>query len=174
MFVIRMVRIGGMSTGELRRELELRGVKVNQAGEELFANPAFTTAKESFSIECVELSVADLGYSTGVTFEALSQKAAELGLALCPLEVGPHLRLQYLDQPEGFLGHPPSEHRAPPGSLTIASPMLSEEYEIPKGFYLRKINGELWLRGYWSGPEHLWSPEDRLVFCRPGGEECRR
>jgi hypothetical protein len=168
MFVTRTVRVGGKTRDQLRRELELRGVKLNESGEELFANPAFTTAKESLLIECVELSVADLGFAAGATIEALSKKAAELGLALCPLEVGPHLRLQYLDQPEGFLGYPPSQHRAPPGSLTVASPALAEDHETPKGFYLRKISGVLWLRGYRSGPEHMWSPKDRLVFCRPG------
>lgn len=165
MMVSRIVRIGGKSKSQLRHELELAGVKLNPAGEELFANAAFTTAAESFQVECVELSVNDLGFTTGVTFEALASIAAELGLALCPLEVGPHLRLQYLDQPEGFLGQPPSQHCAPPGSLTIASPPLNDEYETPKGFYLRKTCGELWLRGYWSGPEQLWSPADRLVFC---------
>jgi hypothetical protein len=35
--------------------------------------------------------------------------------------------------------------------VTIASPALTDDYETPKGFYLLKICGELWLRGYWSG-----------------------
>ena len=95
------------------------------------------------------------------------QRSAELGLSLCPLELAPHLRLQYLDQPEGYSGHPPSQHRAPPGSITVASAQLSEDDDLPKGFYLRRIEGVLWLRGYRCGAEHIWSPEDHFVFCRP-------
>jgi hypothetical protein len=86
---------------------------------------------------------------------------------LCPLELGPHPRLQFLDQPEGHLGHPSSKHRAPHGSITVASRPLTEDYETPKGFYLRRIDGVLWLRGYCSAPDDIWNPEDRLVFCRP-------
>jgi hypothetical protein len=44
---------------------------------------------------------------------------------------------------------------------------LAQDESIPKGFYLRRIEGILWLRGYRSGPEHLYSPEDRFVFCCP-------
>jgi hypothetical protein len=46
------------------------------------------------------------------------------------------------------------------------SPMLSPEDEFPKGFYLRRIKGELWLRGYRAGAEHVWSSGDHLLFGR--------
>lgn len=163
----RVVRVGGASKDELRRELELGGVRLNKSGEELFGNPAFTTSTETCLLECVEVAVSELGHSFGATMEAILHSVGKLGLALCPLEVGPHFRLQYTDQPEGFLGYPASQNCAPPGSLTVVSPALSPDHETPKGFYLRKINGELWLRGYRSGPEHVWSVRDRLLLCRP-------
>lgn len=47
----------------------------------------------------------------------------------------------YLDQPEGYSGHPIQQHRAPVGSITIASEILTEDEDFPKGFYLRRING---------------------------------
>jgi hypothetical protein len=47
----------------------------------------------------------------------------------------------------------------------VISTELTEDHDVPKGFYLRRIEGALWLRGYRSGPEHVWSPEDRIVFC---------
>lgn len=169
MFASRFVRVGGKSRDELRKELEHSGVKLNQAGEEILKSPAFITCAQSYLLECVEVTVSGLGHPDGAAMEALLRSATELDLALCPLEVGPHLRLQYLDQPEGFLGHAPSQHRAPPGSLTVASPPLSADHDVPTGFYLRKISGELWLRGYRSAPEHPWSPEDHLLFCRPSG-----
>jgi hypothetical protein len=29
---------------------------------------------------------------------------------------------------------------------------------------LRRIDGVLWLRGYRSGPEHIWNQDDHFVF----------
>lgn len=159
--------MGGVTKGELLAELESQGVQLNEAGRTLFAHDQFTTAPTTSILTAVELAVADLGLAVGGTIGEIHQRAAQLGLSLCPLELGPHLRLQFLDQPEGSVGHPPSQHRAPPGSITVASPEPVQDESIPKGFYLRRIEGILWLRGYRSGLEHLWSPEDRLVFCCP-------
>jgi hypothetical protein len=75
--------------------------------------------------------------------------------------------LQYLDQPEGYWDQPVRHHQAPSGSITIASEPLSEDDDFPKGFYLRRIKGVLWLRGYRSGAEHIWEPGDHFLFCQP-------
>jgi hypothetical protein len=162
--VTRIIRVGDMSKAELLAEFERRGIELNEAGHELFAHDSFTTSKTKLLFVTVEISVADLGYPQGATMTQIHERAAKLGLALCPLELGPHLRLQFHDQPDGCRGYPPSQHGAPPGSITVASRQLTEDDDIPKGFYLRRINGVLRLRGYWSGPDHVWSPEDRLVF----------
>jgi hypothetical protein len=164
--VSRIVRVGGMSKDELLAELRGRGIELNEAAQRLFGHDSFSTAKARSHLETVELSVADLGYPQGATMAQVQDRAVKVGLSLCPLELGPHLRLQFLDQPEGYDGFPPSQHRAPPGSITVASQQLAADDDIPKGFYLRRISGILWLRGYWSGPDHVWSPEDRLVFSR--------
>lgn len=165
--VARTVRMGGTSKSELLAELQCHGIQLNEYGRDLFAHSLFTTSPVVSQVETVELAVANLGYLQGATFDRIHERASELGLTLCPLELGPHLRLQFLDQPEGHLGQPPSKHRAPPGSITVASRPLTEDHDTPKGFYLRRIDGVLWLRGYRSAPEDLWRPEDRLVFCRP-------
>jgi hypothetical protein len=167
-WITRIVRVGGMSKDELLEELDRHGVKLNEYGQLLFADERFTTSEASYAVECVQTSVFDLGFPHGATIAQIHERAAERRLACCPLELGPHLRLQFLDQPEGHFGQPPSQHRAPPGSLTMASKRLSEDDETPQGFYLRRICSVLWLRGYRSGPEHIYSPEDRFVFCRQG------
>jgi hypothetical protein len=61
---------------------------------------------------------------------------------------------------------PATRHRAPAGSITIASSPLDDRDETPKGFYLRRVDGTLWLRGYRSSPAHVWDPEDVFVFSR--------
>lgn len=163
----RWVRIGGMGKADLLAELQNAGVALNEAAHTLFADARFTTSATTSLIEIVELSVNSIAYPMGATFEQIVQRATNLGLLLCPLELGPHLRLQFLNQAEGFLGQPVTQRCAPPGSLTVASRPLSDDHDTPKGFYLRRINGVPWLRGYRSGAEHIWSSEDVLIFCRP-------
>lgn len=116
--------------------------------------------------EPVVVTVAELGLSDGGTFDAIVARAAERGLQLCPLELAPHLRLALLDQPEGAIGRPVTEHRAPPGSLTVASAPLCDDEAVPKGFYLRRIEGVLWLRGYQSWSGHVWNSDDVFVFVK--------
>ena len=165
-WVRRLILIGGASKPELLYQLQLAGVRLNEAAEALFADERFTTLAAVSPIEIVELSVANTGLHSGATIAQIVEQAAAMGLSLCPLELGPHFRLQYTDQPEGFLGQPPSQHRAPPGSVTVASAPLGEDEDTPKGFYVRRIEGSLWLRGYRSWAGHVWSPEDVFVFAR--------
>ena len=162
----RAVRVGGMDKRELLQALRDQKVQLNQAGKALFEDRRFTTLSQKKVIEIACLSVADLGFVEGATYQQLTARALESGLVECPLELGPHLRLQFPDQPEGSAGRPATQHRAPPGSITIASSPIDDCDDTPKGFYLRRIDGVLWLRGYWSWPGHIWSPEDVLVFSR--------
>ena len=61
---------------------------------------------QSTTFRTVELTVSDLGFPDGATTAQDFKKASQLGLELCPLELGPYLRLEYLDQPEGYSGNP--------------------------------------------------------------------
>ena len=163
----RIARIGGVPKAELLAKLEVARVRLNEAAQTLFADARFTTSPLTSFVEAVHVSVGALGFPDGATFARVVERAATDGLFLCPLELGPHLRLQFTDQQEGSLGQPASQHCAPPGSVTLASAPLAEDDETPKGFYLRRIEGALWLRGYRSWPGHHWNPQDIFVFTRP-------
>jgi hypothetical protein len=55
-------------------------------------------------IDLVQIAVSELGFKYdhyGFTREKIYARALELGLGLVPAEVGPQLRLQYVDQPKG-------------------------------------------------------------------------
>jgi hypothetical protein len=164
--ITRTVTVGGLTKSELMEELHRNAISMNESGESLFASDHFTTSETRYSVTTVELTVGDLGCPLGATIAEIYARARALGLGLCPLELGPHLRLQYLDQPEGYWGKPLRQHQAPSGSITVASEPLTEDDDFPKGFYLRRIKGELWLRGYRSGPEHVWEADDHFIFCR--------
>lgn len=73
---------------------------------EIIGRPAFALSKSRASLDLVVLTPADLGLAgTSVEVAAVYARAALLGFALCPAEVGPQLRLQYLDQPLGEALH---------------------------------------------------------------------
>ena len=165
--ITRTVQIGGETKADLLMRLAQNGVELNEAARVLFASDKFVTSCERTHLRTVELRVRNLGFPQGATASELYSRAMRLGLCLCPMELGPYLRLQFFDQPEGFLGQPVWQHRAPPGAIIIASAILSEDDEFPKGFYLRRIKGTLWLRGYWSGLEQICDPEEHFVFGQP-------
>jgi len=165
--ITRTVEVGGLTKSQLLRRLQERSIRMNRSAERLFADDRFTTSDAKLTLTAVELTVGNLGYPQGATSGEIHARAHQLGLELCPLELGPHLRLAYMDQPEGSFGSPIRQHKAPFGSVTIASEPLDEDRATPKGFYLRRIDGVLWLRGYVAEKTHVWNPGDRLVFCRP-------
>lgn len=160
------VRIGGMSKSEMLRGLREQGVQLNHAADALFEDRRFTTLDRQQLIEIEARSVAELGFDEGATYGELLARALESGLVECPIETGPHLRLQFLDHPDGADGKSMTHGRAPPGSITVASAMLDDTDETPKGFYLRRVADVLWLRGYRSWSGHIWSPEDILVYSK--------
>lgn len=146
-----------------KQQMNDHDIFMNELGEQLFAAESFSTSAEYLSLETVELTVHDLGLPEGATLSGIFKRANELGLKLCPVELGPCLRLQYLDQPGG---RPSQQYQAPKGSITVASEILNSDENFPKGFYLRNIEGELWLRGYTADEGHVWAPENHFVFMK--------
>lgn len=160
------VDLGGITKAELRAKLQTAGVQLNAYAIALFDDDRFTVSEIPVSVEVEEVTVASLGLIVGATYDRIVEEAFRRGYALCHRDLGPQLRLQYRDQPEGLIGSPPTKHCAPPGSITIASEPLAHDEVTPRGFYLRKMDGVLWLRGYCCADSHIWSPDDVLVFAR--------
>lgn len=169
----RPVEVGGLTKSQLVRRLRELSIRLNRSAVKLFGDDRFITSDTKYALETVELTVGALGYAQGATSDDIFRRARQLGLELCPLELGPYLRMAYLDQPEGSFGTPPRRHQAPAGSVTIASEPLDEDRDTPKGFYLRRIDGILWLRGYVADATHIWNPGDHLVFYLPGRSPLR-
>lgn len=165
-FTMRTIEIGGLMKLQLIQKLRQHSILINEYGRRLLSDDRFTVSEEKYSLHTIELTVRNLGFPNGATMPQIFTQAKELELQLCPLELGIHLRLAYLDQPEGYIENNLQQHQAPTGSLTIASEIISEDDDFPNGFYLRKINGVLWLRGYVADHLHVWSPDDHIVFCQ--------
>jgi hypothetical protein len=108
--IARNIQIGGETKAELLARLAQNGVELNEAARVLFASDKFITPDVRTHLRTVELRVRNLGLPQGATTSEVYTSAMRLGLRLCPVELGPHLRLQFLDQPEGFLGQPVWKH----------------------------------------------------------------
>lgn len=147
----RRLEIGGQGKTELLSALLKRGIRLNRYAHILFDDPAFTISETPRWVLVREVSVAELGLMVGATSAEIFGRARCVGLELCRLELAPCFRLQFLDQIEGPF-------------LTVASRKSKDDDAYPNGFYLRRRDGELWLRGYQATSEHIWEPTSRFVF----------
>jgi hypothetical protein len=147
----RKLRIGGQVKTELLSSLHKHGIRLNEFANILFDDPAFATSESSRWVHVREVTVSELGLTVGATSAEIFGRAQCVGLELCPLELAPHLRIQFLDQIEGPY-------------LTVASKKTRDDEEYPNGFYLRRVDGETWLRGYRATSDHIWEPTSRFVF----------
>lgn len=142
--------IGGMDAAEIERRLDGRDIRISPQARFGLQNGEFKTLPEPETVDLVRLTVRDLGFPSGATTDEIYRRAQELGLELCPAEVGPRLRLE-LDQPLGdyfFIG-------------MESFPGRDGE---PHVFMLERNGGGLWLCDNWTDPGDRWLPEDEFVF----------
>src|SRR4030042_3239242 len=101
--VFKTITLGtGLKTpGDFRKSFKDNGCRIGDWANDILGRPAFTVATEETELDLVVVSVAELGFKKGATREQIHARAKELGLDLCPAEVGPQLRLQSKDQSNG-------------------------------------------------------------------------
>lgn len=148
----------------LRRELELNPKTGEQykneivtGGMQIYSEAEFMlnkmkTLDKKEKLNVVSFSVEQLGFPNGATLQQIYDKAKELGLELCPPQVGPELRLAYRDQPS-------DEY------LRVAMDSINDSDGLPRLFYvLRHDDGGEWLYGNHGHLDDEWLPHDRFVF----------
>lgn len=143
-------------------ELRTRNVLLNAHAETLLDHEVFDQ-RDREEISVIQRGVGDLGLSTGATLLEVFAAARGQGFALCPPDAGPYLRLAMVSQanaPDSVL----SAGRSPAGAVKVASAPLSDDVAFPKGFYLRVVDGQQWLRGFRCDGEYEFAPEDQFAF----------
>ena len=110
----------------VRDALDAAKISVGDSADEILGRPAFTFANERRELNLVVLSVTALGFGAdGGTLSDIHARALRLGFELCPEEVGPQLRLQYLNQPVGEFLHvamkPQMTYRGDSVDFTLAN-----------------------------------------------------
>ena len=119
----------------------------------------FIVNSKSEKLNLIKLKVQDLGFSDSATTDEIYKRANELGLELCPPEVGPHLRLNY----EKVF----SREQAKGEYLKIAMKQITVSIGCPNVFDVyRYDDGKRWLNNHWAKPDYSWYPECEFVFSR--------
>ncbi len=142
------VEIGGKSKEQLRAELKEKDITVTSWAEQLLDSNDFSISSTQESAELVRLTVKDLGFPNDATTDEIYAKAAELGLELCPAEVGPQLRLSYTGN----------------DWMYIAMKQIADRDGYPDVFLLDEDVGELELSAHDAGPDDRWASDDQFVF----------
>jgi hypothetical protein len=78
-------------------------IGIGETADEIMGRPLFYYAQTPTRLRLYRVTGADLGFrgDGAVPLEDVYYRAHELEYELCPVEVGPMLRLDYLDQPPG-------------------------------------------------------------------------
>lgn len=150
--VWKTVKLGICKTpSEYRKAFKKAGMRIGNWGDDILDR--ITCSKEEIDLDLVVMTVGDLGFKDGAKYSDICAKAQELGLELCPAEVGPALRLQYGDQPSGRW-------------LRIAMEAITDRDGRLYIFLVEHDDDGLWLRGYNGHPDYFWHADHRFVFGR--------
>ena len=88
------------------KQLNAPACHLGDSASEIIGRPGFAISATKEDVNLLVLSVSELGFDEhGALLSDLYARAAQVGFDLCPAEVGPQLRLQYLDQPLGEFLH---------------------------------------------------------------------
>lgn len=150
--VWKTIKLGtGLKTADdFRRALQRGGYRIGDWANNILGQPGFKAATEEKEADLAVVSVAELGFPNGATRENIYRKAQELGLKLCPPEVGPQLRLQYPNQPKDewlLIGMEP---------ITVSGGFL-RVFDVARG------DDGLWL-GSDGYPDSFWHGSSHWVF----------
>ncbi len=155
----KSITIGGKSSEQLLMKLEKGNFIVSDWAKDLINKPAFTTWSNPVEISLVRIKVRDLGFTVNPTTTQFFSRAKEMGLALCPAEVGPHLRLVFNNQSLG-------------DCFWIAMEPICASDGRPNVFYVeRDDSGDRWLRTGRAYPEGIWDIGCEFVFSRQAASE---
>jgi hypothetical protein len=140
----------------LRKALEDSGVSISESSNSILDR--VTLSKSEKLLDLVVLSVADLGLSIGAGTLQVYDAAKKQGFELCPAEVGPQLRLQYIDQPNGEF-------------LQIA---MEDITHTPVSFCVSNFGGNMVLEDAFVDPFYhkygascSYEESDEFVFVKP-------
>jgi len=142
------------TTDDFCRALADGEFKLSDWALDILGKSDFTVAAEESKVDLIKVTIAELGFKNGARCDQIYARAKELGLELCPAEVGPQLRLQYKNQPNGEW-------------ILVAMEPITDSGGDLGVFDVGCDDSGLWLDSLWSIPGNVWITDDPWVFFRP-------
>jgi hypothetical protein len=136
---------------QARQAILAKGYKIYTYADQILNKTPFSKEKHTYNL--VSFTVEQLGFPQGAKLRDIYAKAKELGLELCPAEVGPLLRLQYTNQPDN-------------NYLRIAMEPISGADGSPALFDVYRYDGSFWLYFSYGFPGREWDSDFQFVFLR--------
>jgi len=144
------IEIGVKTKDQLIKEMKAnKNIYITDYAQDMLNSPDFQISKQKETVNLVRLTVKDLGFPNGATSDQIYQKAQELGLQLCPAEVGPHLRLKEPLIKEWTL---------------IAMKQITDRDGYPYVFSLHWLADRFDLDSHWAHPSDEWRSSNEFVF----------
>lgn len=134
---------------EYEKELTEQGFRISSYAQDILSK--IEPLKQKENADLISFSVEQLGFPNGATLQEIYDKAKELDLELCPPQVGPELRLNYKDQPNGEW-------------LRIAMEPITDRDGDPVLFEVDCRSSGLWLSNDYGGLSVHWSGGSEFVF----------
>jgi hypothetical protein len=131
------------------KDLEDAGCAVSGRAKDILKKVKFSKEKKTLNLVC--LTPKELGFSNTPTIEELFKKGQEDGYELCPAEVGPLLRLAYVDQPMNEW------------MCVVMKPITSSDGR-PRVFSVERYSVASWLETRWTDPDYRWFLGTWFVF----------
>jgi len=151
----KTINIGTYSSVEdLRQAILDAGFKIGDWAEDVLNSENFALTPEEKSVDLVKITPKALGFENGAQRTDIYNKAFEDSLEICPLEIGPQLRLQYTDQPR------------------LESLQIGMEPQKDSGGHeseFRVVHGGdnfIWLVGDHKHPDDFWGPDQPFIFVK--------
>jgi hypothetical protein len=145
---------GLKTTDDFRQALKADGHFIGDLANDIIGKPAFKVSETEQDVELVNVSVEELGFKQGACYADICKRAFELGLDLCPTEVGPQLRLRWKDQSKGtYVVVAMNAITGSDGSLFVFS-------------LKRDGDGRYYLNVCYGGASNIWDGGIHFLFLR--------
>jgi hypothetical protein len=157
----KTIKYGAVSKGDLSKKVA-KEQNLGDWAKDMMTKPAFTTVDTEGTADLVFLSLKDLGFTESPRTDEFmtAQFCADWSakhldgqvIELCLPEDGPHLRLQYNEQPKGEI-------------VWMAMERITDSDGKPDVFYVKRHDdGVRWLSAGCAFPDSRWSLDYRVVF----------
>lgn len=149
------------SVKALTRAFVGSGTKLSPRARQIVTGEQYQLLVKPTKLKLVKVAVRELGFQKLARYETVFSKAKKQGLGLCPLETGPMLALNYLEQPLSDKVIIATESLALPTNdskylLSVRNGYGGKWCDVHYGCY--------WLSDF-EGEAYCFSPDDVLIFC---------